>query len=134
MPRLHALLAAYIRHLVNQDEILGLRLLTLHNVAFLLALTRRARGDRRGRLDAVHGRGAGPARRCPEEPVAHLILLALFVVVWLFLIRPQRQPAEAAGARPAVAEGAEILTVGGIYGTVLELATRTTRARDRRGT
>jgi queuine tRNA-ribosyltransferase len=34
---------AYVRHLVTQDEILGLRLLTVHNVAFLLALAGRAR-------------------------------------------------------------------------------------------
>jgi queuine tRNA-ribosyltransferase len=32
-----------VRHLVTQDEILGLRLLTVHNVAFLLALAGRAR-------------------------------------------------------------------------------------------
>ena len=30
---------AYIRHLVNQQELLGLRLLTLHNLQFLLDLT-----------------------------------------------------------------------------------------------
>ena len=34
---------AYIRHLFVADEILGLRLLSLHNVHFLLALTRAAR-------------------------------------------------------------------------------------------
>ncbi|MDX6714258.1 MAG: queuine tRNA-ribosyltransferase, partial [Baekduia sp.] len=34
---------AYIRHLVTQDELLGLRLLTLHNVHFLLELCRGAR-------------------------------------------------------------------------------------------
>jgi queuine tRNA-ribosyltransferase len=34
---------AYLRHLVNQQELLGLRLLTLHNLHFLLDLTRRAR-------------------------------------------------------------------------------------------
>jgi queuine tRNA-ribosyltransferase len=34
---------AYIRHLVTADEILGLRLLSLHNVHFLIALMRRAR-------------------------------------------------------------------------------------------
>jgi queuine tRNA-ribosyltransferase len=34
---------AYIRHLVTQDEILGMRLLTVHNVAFLLALATGAR-------------------------------------------------------------------------------------------
>jgi queuine tRNA-ribosyltransferase len=34
---------AYIRHLVNQNELLGLRLLSLHNLRFVLELTRRAR-------------------------------------------------------------------------------------------
>jgi queuine tRNA-ribosyltransferase len=34
---------AYLRHLYVSDEILGLRLLSLHNVHFLLALMRRAR-------------------------------------------------------------------------------------------
>ena len=34
---------AYLRHLVNQSELLGLRLLSLHNLRFLLELTRRAR-------------------------------------------------------------------------------------------
>ena len=34
---------AYIRHLVNQQELLGLRLLTLHNLRFLLQLTSGAR-------------------------------------------------------------------------------------------
>ncbi len=34
---------AYIRHLVATEEILGLRLLSLHNVHFLIALMRRAR-------------------------------------------------------------------------------------------
>jgi queuine tRNA-ribosyltransferase len=34
---------AYIRHLVNQQELLGLRLLSLHNLRFLLELTANAR-------------------------------------------------------------------------------------------
>jgi len=34
---------AYIRHLVNQQELLGLRLLSLHNLRFLLDLVREAR-------------------------------------------------------------------------------------------
>jgi len=34
---------AYLRHLVNQQELLGLRLLTLHNLRFLLELTAGAR-------------------------------------------------------------------------------------------
>ncbi len=58
---------AYIRHLVNQDELLGLRLLSLHNLRFLLQLTNGAR-------DAI-GRGtfAGYKRdrlerlQCPDS-------------------------------------------------------------------
>jgi queuine tRNA-ribosyltransferase len=34
---------AYLRHLITADEVLGLRLLSLHNVHFLIALMRRAR-------------------------------------------------------------------------------------------
>ena len=34
---------AYIRHLVNQEEILGLRLLSLHNLRFVLDLVAAAR-------------------------------------------------------------------------------------------
>jgi queuine tRNA-ribosyltransferase len=34
---------AYIRHLVNQQELFGLRLLTVHNLRFLLDLTAGAR-------------------------------------------------------------------------------------------
>jgi queuine tRNA-ribosyltransferase len=34
---------AYIRHLVAQKEMLGMRLLSVHNMAFLLALSRSAR-------------------------------------------------------------------------------------------
>ena len=63
---------AYIRHLVTQDEILGLRLLTLHNVAFLLALaarravrsSRAASGPfpRRHSSDWARGRAEGAGR------------------------------------------------------------------------
>src|SRR5438445_801134 len=44
---------AYVRHLFVSDEILGLRLLSLHNVHFLLALARAARqGILNGDIDA----------------------------------------------------------------------------------
>jgi queuine tRNA-ribosyltransferase len=43
---------AYVRHLVNQNELLGLRLLSLHNLRFLLDLTASARDAiREGRFD-----------------------------------------------------------------------------------
>jgi queuine tRNA-ribosyltransferase len=45
---------AYVRHLVNQNEVLGIRLLTLHNLYFLLDLTSRAReAIERGQLSAL---------------------------------------------------------------------------------
>jgi len=52
---------AYIRHLVNQNELLGLRLLSLHNLRFLIELTRGAR-------DAIlGGRFAGYKRDALER-------------------------------------------------------------------
>jgi queuine tRNA-ribosyltransferase len=56
---------AYIRHLVNQNELLGHRLLTLHNLRFVLELTRGAR-------DAIERGAFGSYKRdalerlCPE--------------------------------------------------------------------
>jgi queuine tRNA-ribosyltransferase len=57
---------AYIRHLINQQELLGLRLLSLHNLRFLLELTANARAAiEQGRLAAFKadalGRLAAPA-------------------------------------------------------------------------
>ncbi|MBA3787579.1 MAG: tRNA guanosine(34) transglycosylase Tgt [Actinobacteria bacterium] len=44
---------AYVRHLINQEELLGLRLLSLHNLHFLLELTAGARAAiERGELRA----------------------------------------------------------------------------------
>ncbi len=44
---------AYVRHLINQEELLGLRLLSLHNLHFLLELTAGARAAiERGELEA----------------------------------------------------------------------------------
>jgi queuine tRNA-ribosyltransferase len=44
---------AYLRHLVNQQELLGHRLLTLHNLRFLLDLVAGARGAiERGELQS----------------------------------------------------------------------------------
>ncbi|MCP9486536.1 MAG: tRNA guanosine(34) transglycosylase Tgt [Gaiellaceae bacterium MAG52_C11] len=44
---------AYVRHLINQQELLGLRLLSLHNLHFLLELTAGARAAiERGELGA----------------------------------------------------------------------------------
>jgi queuine tRNA-ribosyltransferase len=49
---------AYVRHLVNQQELLGLRLLSVHNLRFLLELTAAARAAiERGEL-AAYAAGA----------------------------------------------------------------------------
>ena len=59
---------AYIRHLVNQNELLGLRLLSLHNLRFLLELTagaRRAIEERR--FDDYRREALERMRRTPEE-------------------------------------------------------------------
>jgi queuine tRNA-ribosyltransferase len=58
---------AYVRHLVNQRELLGLRLLSLHNLWYLLALTAGAReAIERGRF-AEYKREALARLAAPEE-------------------------------------------------------------------
>ena len=48
-----------------------------------------------------------------------IIIVALFAVAWLFLIRPQRRrQVEQARLQDLIAAGDEILTAGGVYGTV----------------
>jgi queuine tRNA-ribosyltransferase len=51
---------AYIRHLINQQELLGLRLLSLHNLRFVLELTANARAAiEQGRLTAYKAEALG---------------------------------------------------------------------------
>jgi queuine tRNA-ribosyltransferase len=59
---------AYIRHLINQDEILGLRLLTLHNLRFVLELTAGARAAiERGELASYKTDALARLGRSAEE-------------------------------------------------------------------
>jgi queuine tRNA-ribosyltransferase len=59
---------AYIRHLVTQNEILGLRLLSLHNLWFVLDLTARARAAiERGTFSAFRRDALARLTRSPEE-------------------------------------------------------------------
>jgi queuine tRNA-ribosyltransferase len=59
---------AYIRHLVNQDELLGLRLLSLHNLHFLLELTAGARAAiERGELAAFTAAALARLSAGPQE-------------------------------------------------------------------
>ena len=52
-----------------------------------------------------------------------LILVALFALMWIFLIRPQRRRRTAqTDLLSRLAVGDEIVTVGGVYGTVRSVA------------
>ena len=51
-----------------------------------------------------------------------IVLVALFVLMWLLLIRPQRRrQAQQAELQDVLEVGDEILTAGGIHGTVREI-------------
>jgi queuine tRNA-ribosyltransferase len=59
---------AYVRHLVNQDEILGLRLLSLHNLFFVHRLTAGARAAiRRGAFAAYRAEALARLAGGPQE-------------------------------------------------------------------
>jgi queuine tRNA-ribosyltransferase len=61
---------AFIRHLVNQEELLGLRLLSLHNLRFVLRLTANARAAiARGEFQAFRAAALGRLARPSEEVV-----------------------------------------------------------------
>ena len=51
-----------------------------------------------------------------------LMLVLIFVVMWLFMIRPQqKKQKEMNKFRDSLKKGDKVVTVGGIYGTVLEV-------------
>ena len=51
-----------------------------------------------------------------------IMLALIFVVMWFFMIRPQRkQQKELENFRNALKHGDKVVTVGGIYGTVCEV-------------
>ena len=59
---------AYVRHLINQEEVLGLRLLSLHNLHFLLELTAGARAAiERGALAAYTAERLARLAAGPQE-------------------------------------------------------------------
>ena len=55
-----------------------------------------------------------------------VMLLLVFGVMWLFMIRPQRkQQKELEKFRNELKKGDKVVTVGGIYGTVVDIQDRT---------
>ena len=65
---------------------------------------------------AAAGQGGGSG-------LTMLLMLALiFVVMWLFMIRPQqKRQKELNTFRDSLKKGDKVVTVGGIYGTVLDV-------------
>ena len=51
-----------------------------------------------------------------------IMLILIFVVMWLFMIRPQRkQQKEMEQFRSSLKKGDKVITAGGIYGTIAEV-------------
>ena len=95
---------AYIRHLVNQQEILGLRLLSLHNLRFLLDLVAGARaGDRARRVRDLATTRTRSHRLCDPDPgdtvngSGFLILIVAFGFLW-FVLDPAAEAAPDRGS------------------------------------
>ncbi len=54
-----------------------------------------------------------------------IMIIAMFAIMWLFMIRPQRkQQKELEQFRNALQKGDKVITAGGIYGTVDEVKDR----------
>ena len=55
-----------------------------------------------------------------------IMIVLLFVVMWLFMIRPQqKKQKEMEKFRNELKKGDKVVTIGGIYGTVNEIADKT---------
>lgn len=55
-----------------------------------------------------------------------IMMILLFVVMWAFMIRPQRkQQKELEKFRNELKKGDKVITVGGIYGTIAEIQDKT---------
>ena len=70
---------------------------------------------------------AAPAQGAGGSSWSMWVMLALiFVVMWLFMIRPQRkQQKELQEFRSGLKKGDKVVTVGGIYGEIVEVDEKT---------
>ena len=51
-----------------------------------------------------------------------VMLILIFIVMWFFMIRPQRkQQKELQAFRDGLKKGDKVMTIGGIYGKVVEI-------------
>ena len=57
-----------------------------------------------------------------------LMMVLMFVIMWFFMIRPQRKQQKAIEAfRNSLSAGQQVVTSGGIYGTVKDIVTENGR-------
>ena len=69
---------------------------------------------------------AAPAGQQGSALPTILMFAAIILVMWLFMIRPQRkQQKELEAMRNALKKGDKVITAGGIYGTVADIDERT---------
>lgn len=65
---------------------------------------------------------AAPAQQGGGGASMWIMLILIFVVMWLFMIRPQRkQQKELEKFRSELKKGDKVITAGGIYGTIAEI-------------
>ena len=72
------------------------------------------------------------AAQAPQGSALPTILMfgAIIVVMWLFMIRPQRkQQKELNEFRNSLKKGDKVVTVGGIYGEIVEVSEKTVLIR-----
>ncbi len=61
-----------------------------------------------------------------SSPIFMLVLM--FVIMWFFMIRPQRKQQKAIAAfRNSLSAGQQVVTSGGVYGTVKDIITENGR-------
>ena len=69
---------------------------------------------------------AAPAAQAGSQWSMWIMLALIFVVMWFFMIRPQRkQQKELQNFRDSLKKGDKVVTVGGIFGTVAEIKENT---------
>ena len=65
---------------------------------------------------------AAPAAQAGSQWSMWIMLALIFVVMWFFMIRPQRkQQKELQNFRDSLKKGDKVVTIGGIFGTVCEI-------------
>ena len=65
---------------------------------------------------------AAPAAQAGSQWSMWIMLALIFVVMWFFMIRPQRKKQkELQNFRDSLKKGDKVVTIGGIYGTVCEI-------------